>query len=500
MTERERLITLATALQEKEARKAFCPIAAYQPHPGQHQLHYSTSPTTLVCTGNRWGKTEGLVADCIAAVLGYRPWELDEVPIDVDSDGYHFWSAHDPRVPSSALVRRCDGLPVRHPGKFLVVTGLPLARGIGEIIQEKFAALWPKDIPFKTHLGSLGVWQKAVFPNGAEVYFGSAQQANLAFEGFNADGAFFDEPCPKRVYTAVKRGLIDRNAWLKWTMTPLGGSELAWVAADLFHDNENVTLLRGTSYDNPFLNREALDRYLDDPTLSEAERRARKTGELAAIGQRIVTTFDDKCTLPPTTIPHDVPRVLVADPHHSKPTCMIWAAVYGDGDDREWVIYREWPEVDVTKAGVPRLTIPDLAGEIKSLEGREDVQWRFADPKFGVQHAKVLGMQFRSFVEQMGDYRLQFDVCVDNDVDRGIQKLRDAFRISPETGKPRVLVMKNCQNTIRALNYWAYDGISDEGKLKPSEVYKDFADVVRYMVMAEYPLTSEEAWSYLDEE
>jgi hypothetical protein len=420
--------------------------------------------------------------------------------MDITREGPRFWLPTDPRIPKEALVLRCDGLPIRYPGTFLVCTGLPLAQGIGAIIQEKFTHLWPNGVPYKPHLGTLGVWRKLVFPSGAEIHFGSAQQTNLAFEGFNADAAFFDEPTPKRVYTAVKRGLIDRNAWLKWTMTPLGGAEMAWVAADLVRDVKNVKLIRGTSYDNPFLNRKALDRFIDDPALSEAERKARLTGEIAAIGQRIVTTFDDTCTIPPTSIPHDVPRVLICDPHHSKPSCLIWAAVFGDGDDKEWVIYREWPEEDITKSGVPKIAVEDLAGEIKRMEGKENVPWRICDPQFGVQHAKVHGRQFRSFVEIMADYGLHFTTDTDNDVDRGVQRLRDVFKRSPVSEKPRVLVMKNCQNTIRSLSYWAYEGLMESGKMKPSEQYKDFSDCVRYMVMADYPVMVGDDWSYLDDE
>lgn len=490
---------MAYAIQELEGRKAECPIAAYQPHTGQQQLHKSIAPTTLVLTGNRFGKTHSLVADVIASILGYRPWEVEGLKIRPSKSGEMEFPDRN-EVHSKHWVRRADGLPIRVPSRILVCSGLPLARGIGEIVQGKFTSLWPSAVPFKTYLATLGTWQKAVFQNGSEVYFGSAQQTNLSFEGFNADVAYFDEPHPRRVYTAVKRGLIDTNGVLKWTMTPLGDAEMAWVAADLVTDPD-VCIIRGTSWDNPYLDRAAIKRFLDDPTLSDAERKARECGEIAAIGQRIVTTFDNKCIIPPTTIPSGVPRVLVADPHHSKPTCLVWAAVYGEGDARSFVIYREWPTQDITKAGVPRLTIHDLAGEIKSLEGKENVEWRKADPQFGIQHAKVHGIQYPSFQEEMADYELYFDTDVDNDIERGIQRLRDAFRIAPETNKPKVLVMSNCTNTIRALNYWAYEGL-DRGRLRPSEHYKDFADIVRYMLMTDYPLYvgQDEEFSYLQNE
>lgn len=494
---REELIKLATALQELEQRKVVCPIAVYEPSDKQNWIHESQSPNTLVMTGNRFGKTHALVCDMQAAVLGYRPWEVPGLKLIQNRDGTWGFPPRN-KIPSEYWMRRADGLPMRVPARIIVVSGLPLARGIGEIIQGKFLELWPPQIEFKKYLATLGTWQKAVFLNGSQIYFGSSQQTDLSFEGFDADIAYFDEPNPKRVYTAVKRGLIDRRGRLVWTMTPLGDANMAWVAADLLHDDK-TKIIRGSIWDNKHLDHEAIKEFLEDPTMSQDERRAREFGEIAAIGQRIVTTFDSSCIIPATIVPDEVPRVCVADPHHKKPTCLIWAAVFGEGANRSFVIYREWPTTDITKEGVPRMTMHDLAGLIKTSEGKENIEWRFVDPQFGVQHAKVLGMQFASFQEEMADYELYFDTTVDNDLERGIPKLRNAFRTAPEIGKPQVLVMDSCPNTIRALNYWAYEGL-EQGKLKPSENYKDFADLVRYMIMAEYPLFVGEdgELSYLD--
>lgn len=495
--ERTELERVAAALSELEARRRVCPVAFFQPHQGQQRYSESIAPIVLVLTGNRWGKTEAAVAELDAAVLGYRPWLVRNFSLVRKDDGTLAFPDRS-QIPSTAWVRRTDGLPLRSPARILFVTGLQYTRGIGEIVQEKFLSLWPKEVRFKAHMGQFGVWQKLQFPNGSEVMFGSAQQPNLSFEGFSSDVVFVDEPIPRRIFTAVRRGLIDRKGQIRWTMTPLADANVAWVASDLMRDERSdVELIRGTSYDNPYLDRDALRQFLEDPSLTEEERRARETGEIAALGRRIVTTFDDKCIIPSTDIPPEVPRVCVCDPHHAKPPALIWAAVYDDGE--QLVIYREWPEVEFEKASAMRSSVHDLAGTIKSLEGKEDVRWRICDPRFGPAHARVLGVQYRSFVEEMADYGLFFLPDTDNDLDRGILRLKDSFRPSTTTKEPRVLVMRHCKNVIRALSYWSYEGEID-GRLKPSEMFKDFADCVRYLVMGSFPIVDFDGYSYLDDE
>jgi hypothetical protein len=451
----------------------------------------------VILAGNRFGKTHIAVAEALAAALGYRPWMVPDFSLIQDEDGKWHFPPRGPGIPPEAWVRRVDGLPINVPNKIVGVTGLTLARGIGEIIQSKIMDLWPKQVPFKTHLGPLGVWAKIAFENGSEISFGSATQTGLTWEGFAADLVVADEPIPKRVFTALRRGLIDRAGQFKWPMTPLGDANIAWVAADLLReDRQDVEVIKGTSWENPYADRERLEEFFNDPTLSAEERKARETGEVAALGRRIVTTFTDDCIIPTTVIEPDQPRIMVVDPHHARPPAIIWAAVYDDGE--HFVIYREWPEVDFEKAGVPAIAMHDLAGKIKTLEGAERIHWRLCDPRFGPAHAKVLGQQYRSFVEEMADYDLLFQHNVDNDIDRGISRLRDAFKVDTVTKRPRISVMRHCANTIRALSFWAYEGFDGE-KLKVSEHYKDFADVCRYLCMYELPIFSKEGgFSYLD--
>lgn len=499
MQSKEELLQLAAALAEQDRRRAECPVAFHKPHPGQQQFEDSLEPIVIAMCGNRWGKTHENVLEAIAAGLGYRPWKVPGFQLVQDEEGkWHFPPRED--MPPESWVLRTDGLPISIPSKVAIVSGLPLERGIGEIIQAKWYELWPPQVEYKVFYGTLGVWRKLRFQNGSEVYFGSASQQQLAFEGFAADRVVVDEPIPKRVYVALRRGLVDKRGQMKWSMTPLGDANIAWVAADLIDtERDDVCIIKGAGRDNPYLDTEALNRFLDDPAMSAEERRARETGEIAALGRRIVTPFGPHNSIPPTQIPDTVPRILVVDPHHSKPAACIWAAVEGEGQDTELIVYRESPTDDFHKMGATKMALHDLAGHIKTLEGREKVQWRLCDPAFGRQHAKVHGIQYPSFVEQMASYGLVFDDCVDNDIDRGIQRLRDACRLIEGRPVPRLRIMSHCKNCLRALSFWSYEERADE-TLKVSERFKDFADCLRYLVSYEFPILLTKGLSYLDED
>lgn len=495
---------LLEMLSELERRKMVCPIAAFGPNKGQkaYFLIKDTKAIIMILAGNRFGKTHLSVEEAISTALGYYPWMVPGFSLVRDRTNKRGWGFPErDSVPPESWVLRADGLPIAVPNRTIFVSGLSLQKGIGEIMQPKFESLWPMDkVEVHTDLYKNGVWSRVDLPNGSVMVLGSAQQDRMSFEGSAYDAAFVDEPVPRYVFTSLRRGLVDKNGKLVWTMTPLGDENIAWVVADILNGERNdVAIITGSGTDNEYLDQKRLEDYLNDPSLTEAERAARRNGTVGAIGKRIATTFDaTRCVIPPTTIPDNVPRLMVVDPHHARPPCITWFAVMDDGE--RLIAYREWPTEDVEKAAPPAITNHDLAGTIKSLEGSECIRWRLADPQFGIAHAKVHGERYESFVEKMGGYGLLFDTRVDNDLERGIAKLRDAFRCSDVTGRPRLQIMSHLRNCLNSMTLWSYrEGLS--GQLVVGEKYKDFADTIRYALMYELPIftTDNGVYSYIDE-
>jgi len=489
-------------LTERERRIKICPVANIEWNArGQTQAANAVDlfNILLFSAGNRAGKTFWLVAHIIAYLLGYKPWEVPGFELVRDTDG-KLQFPHQSDIDSKYWLYRTDGLPVALPSSIIFVTGLPLTRGT-RVLEKTFRELWPPDVEFKWHTGPLSTWARVEY-NGSVLTIGADTQKVQSFEGAKHAAAFFDEPVRKQIFTAVRRGLIDLRGRVFWSLTPLGDARVSWIARDyiMTEDNiEGVGIIYGSAYDNKHISQEALREFLEDPNLSKEERDARAEGKFGTVGKTIISTLDvGKTFINPIPIPRDVPRMLVVDPHHSKPACMAWFALINDD---HYVIYREWPTARLHTVGIPKLDIPGLALKIKELEGTEDVDYRFCDPSFGRQHAKVLGVRHKSFQEQMIEHKLYFDTRVDNDLDRGIDALREAFRPSPVTGRSRVQVFNNCVNTKDALLLWAYED-TPSGELRVSERMKDFADVVRYGVMSGPKLSTElyGSSSYLPEE
>lgn len=490
-------------LEEKHARHSKCPVAKLEwSDNGQDQAAalIETVEILIASGGNRSGKTHFLAAELIATMLGYRPWLVKDFKMIVNPDTGKLDFPPRDQMPVESWVKRSDGLPIRHPASLLFVTGLSQTKGLG-ILQKKFLELLPKGYDVAPYLGPLGTWQKITI-HGSTLLMGADTQSVQMFEGENYDLAAFDEPIRKAIYTAVKRGLVDHRGRLIWAMTPLGDARIAWVTRDMIlnqESREDVAVVYLDPRKNRHIDQESLERFLNDPSMSESERRARASGEFGSIGRRIVSTFDESHVLiPETDLPPNVPRMVVVDPHHSKPACMVWFALVSDN---HWIAYREWPTEPLHTQGIPRMSIHDLAGMIKTQEGRENVVYRFADPQFGRQHAKVLGQTFKSFQEEMAEYDLFFSCCLDNDIERGIQAMRDAFKVIPEIGHPKVQIFKGLRNSRNAISLWSYED-TPSGAVKVSEELKDFADVFRYAIMANPPAACNDIGcrSYLENE
>lgn len=489
-------------LEEKQRRISICPVANIEWNKeGQKRAADAVNiyNILLFSAGNRAGKTFWLVAHIIAYLLGYKPWEVPNFELIRDKDGkLQFPEQAD--IDPKYWLYRTDGLPVQVPSALIFVTGLPLSRGT-KVLEKTFRLLWPPDVEFKFYTGPLGTWARVEY-NGSVLSLGADTQKVQSFEGANHAAAFFDEPVRKTIFTAVRRGLIDHLGRVFWSLTPLGDARVSWIARDYIMTEEkqdSVGIIYGSPFDNPHISQEALKDFLNDPNLSKEEREARAEGKFGTIGRAIISTIDPgKTFIDPITIPRGVPRMLVVDPHHSKPACMAWFALL---DDDHYIIYREWPNQRLHTMGIPQLDIPALALKIKELEGKEEVDYRYCDPSFGRQHAKVLGVRQRSFQEQMAEYKLYFDARVDNDLERGIEALREAFRPSPVSDRPRVQIFNNLVNVKDAVTLWSYED-TPSGELKVSENMKDFADVVRYGIMAS-PSMSLKTYgteSYLEDE
>lgn len=183
----------------------------YLPHPKQDLFHRAGEiKRRYARTGNRFGKSDmGAAEDC-AFALGYRPWYPEGDPA------------------------RTAGIP-RHSTKGVIVcqdwdkaqevftnTEEGAARG-------KLFRFLPKDSIVNIKRGRSGggiaeVTIKSIHGGHSKIHIETVRsfvQNPLGMESSDWDWIHVDEPCPRKMWIALARGLVDRDGSAWFTCTPL---------------------------------------------------------------------------------------------------------------------------------------------------------------------------------------------------------------------------------------------------------------------------------------
>jgi hypothetical protein len=199
---KEALVELTRLSRERARRRVHEAIKYYTPHPKQDAFHRGKESIRLVLGGNRSGKTQVGCSEDYAHAKGERPWLPEDDP--------------DRKI------------PIRVPNKGLVV-GESFGEQVTKVLVPKFLGdpdrgvpgVIPKsDIEF-TKKNPQGVITMIMLKNGSSITFQSYDQADDLFESTDYDWAHLDEPPPRPIWVAIRRGMVDRGGRVWFTMTPL---------------------------------------------------------------------------------------------------------------------------------------------------------------------------------------------------------------------------------------------------------------------------------------
>lgn len=316
--EYQRLLALQLELKQRQLElvKRFG-LLYYRPYPKQDLFHAAGGfKHRMYRAGNRSGKsTMGAAEDC-AWLLGYRPWYPEGDP------------------------RRTIGIP-QHANKGLVITND--WDKVKEIwTSEETGKIWrflPDGFVTKSIRNHAGAIDTIVCSNGSVLRWDTVEsfkKSPMGSESSDFDFLHIDEPCPKAMYVANARGLIDRGGSDWFTLTPL--NEL-WIN-DMFFPENSAEINKscwceiGSTYDNPYLTASGIAEF--EQLITEDERQCRLHGlplELAGLVykefKRDVHVLKE---LPAGwTAWNDPPRdhcIFVAiDPHPKTPHAVLFIAV-----------------------------------------------------------------------------------------------------------------------------------------------------------------------------
>jgi phage terminase large subunit-like protein len=260
-TEREQIATELARIERIMDRN---PAQGFKPHRKQHDFLISRDRLKAFFGGNQSGKTTaGVLDDIIQA------------------------------VDRSALPRHLRKYKQYEP-PFYCRIGTPDLGKTMTAVQEKIREWVPKD-----QLKG-GSWDSAYakadrilnFTNGSFIEFMSYDQDRDQWGSATRHRVHYDEEPPEILRNEGHARILKYGGDEIFTMTPLEG--MTWMFDGVWEKRHEpgFTVVQVDMDDNPHLNQEAKQSYLDG--LSQEEREMRKSGKFVHIGGLVLAEFDEE--------------------------------------------------------------------------------------------------------------------------------------------------------------------------------------------------------------
>lgn len=184
-----------------------------------------------------------------------------------------------------------------------------------------------------------GAVKKIYWSSGSTSEVFSHDQDHMVFEGSDYDLAWFDEPPPKKIWTAIWRGMTDRGGAMYLTGTPLASP---WVYDEYrklkdnqdpvkwyiqFHSEVNA---KNLGEGDAELGKQRLKEFAD--SLDPEERAARLEGAFVQLQGLIFKSWSRAThVIAPFDIPTSWRIIESVDPHPQKPWAVTWTALAPNG-------------------------------------------------------------------------------------------------------------------------------------------------------------------------
>lgn len=294
---REEKLRLLDVIEEKK-RRLIERRETYVPNNGQRPVHESQATVRAVFAGNGGGKTALGVHEALWACLGHNP---------------------------------VSGRTSKVPARIIVVLDKP----------DKVETVWLPEIkkwypvkPEQLHKRGKPYYTAITFDNGSELLFMFHDQEPMTFESIELDFAVFDEPPPRFVYVALRRGGRKKGSRPRFLIigTPIAAS---WLRTDIFEpwsrgEAPDTECFRYGTKENE---RNLAEGYIESfsSVLTDKEKRIRLEGEFFDLdGLALAHLFKRDTHLIPAQDykwPPQWPVMVVIDPAMSKPHVAVMVGI-----------------------------------------------------------------------------------------------------------------------------------------------------------------------------
>ena len=457
-------------------------INFYRPHAKQDKFHAAAESTgRLARAGNRGGKTKCGAAEDVAMALGYRPWyqnEFDVMGVRLGDDGKReqYVYRHHPGGENHPLVTL--GIPQRPIKILLIVTDWDKSKEIftnNEGSYENWGDLFqliPKSAIHGVnksrggHIDRIDIKRPDKYGGGISSItidtIESYKHSKMSAESGDYDVIHIDEPCPKSLFVAHARGLVDRKGKFYFNCTPL---DQPWMNDEFtppnqyqvkdapegfaFNKEGNVSryIISWSMLDNPYNADEAIAEF--SSMLTVEERACRLHGFPLAMAGLVYPEFIwDEHVLQEVpkgwadfyTPPADYTVRVWWDTHIRLPQALLYLATAPDGTvfifDEHFHENLIGPNAELLNEKVAKLNC--VSFEI--------------DPSALVDNP----VDGTNIVDTLMDYGLYFNPA-SKDRTRGTLLTKAKFKERGHNGKPTIFVSPNCRRFLWEITHYVYD-------------------------------------------
>ena len=438
-------------------------------------------PVILCTFGNGAGKTETVIQTVYNLVFGAQNGWFDYEVFKNFKFPKNIWYCTNPDAIKERFVDEFDELLKSKVGRFVAAK---------------------EDKHYHSHYK---------FDTGWNLYLKSYNQDPVAYESSNVGVIICDEPLNQNLWGAIKSrrrlGCITLMV-----QTPLDTPPYIIDEIKTSYDNniKGYYHIEGDIYSackkrgvRGYLDPDTVDAIVE--TYDPEEREARVYGKFGYFSKTILNNLDRELHF---VDPEDYPLqpnylyYHVVDPHDARPNAEIWAAVTPEG---RYIIFEELPfDKSIPfwkmKGGV---SVKDDIEQIKFVEKKHNihVHERIMDRHFGTQtrgayHGET--SYIKEYREAGGDeFRFKKSYIAPNtdaEILYGHKRIRECLKILPD-GKPGLVIWNTCYHTWNGATHYvrksektksSFDQALGEGKIV--EKYKDYPDVIRYLVCHNYDM------------
>lgn len=424
----------------------------YVPHAKQLRFHCASHKIRAIFAGNRFGKTE---AGCLEAWYHASGDYPDWYPENLRFKG-----------PTRGRIIIAD---FKKAGKEVIEPKVRVWFDSGRTKYERFLG----------HIEKIKVKHRTGGESTIDIM--THEQGPLSFEGWSGHWAWFDEPPPQPVFSATQRGLVDFDGRCWLTLTPISEP---WLHDEIVGkaDDRRVWYVTGSIWDNPHLNKQAVDDFLT--TLPEDEREAREHGKFRHLVGLVYKEFDpDVHMVDPERMnaSHSWPVWFVLDPADRRPHHGIWYKVNPFG---QMFVFAELVYKGTIKETSKMIMQREILMKIDPLK-----VIRILDPNKGNTPSAVSGLKL---VDEFAKHAVYFQATVNDDIALGHLAVKERLSYNKkeklsETNMPRLFFVRGeTTECVKQLQSYVWDdwrGISSGSKSQkevPKDINKDMPDCVRY--------------------